>query len=501
MRIFTAGIITETNTFAPWPTGLAGFEEGGFFDGNACADQTGNELGVIARAFRDMAHADGHDFTEGLFTIAQPSGPTVQHIWEMLRDKVVDQLRRDGPFDIVLLFLHGAMVATDCVDCEADLVQRIRAQLPDAVIGVELDPHCHLSHTLVEQADVVILMKEYPHIDAFERAQELYALCTAAAARTIRPVAALFDCRMLGFYPTTSEPMAGVLRHMRAMETRPGILSVSFAHGFPWGDTPDTGSRTLVLADGDAALAQRAAEELGRLIYSLRHDLVWRMAGVEDALDQAAARFADAGAGAGPTPQRAPGPVVLADTADNPGGGAPGDNTALLGRMLARGVRNAAVGAFWDPMLARTCAEAGVGARFAMRLGGKSGPASGAPLDITGEVRAIRLDHDQTGLAGGRMTMGLSAWVSCDGIELLICSIRTQVFAPDAFTGIGITLDDKALVAVKSSHHFHAQFAPIASAVIPVATPGTLQMDFAAIDYRQRRHPDYFPRTPNPLGP
>jgi len=483
MRIFTAGIVTETNTFAPSPTGLRGFEEGGLHHGT-CSRQDPTELGAITRLFHALAAADGHTVNEGLYTIAQPSGPTLQAVWEGFRDEVTGQARAEGPFDVILLCLHGAMVATGSDDCEGELVQLLRRAHPDAAIGAVLDPHCHLSQLLVDEADAVILMKEYPHIDLLERARELYALCTGVAARRLAPTSALFDCRMVGFYPTTQEPMATLLRLMRAMETRPGVLSVSFAHGFPWGDTADTGSKVLAITDNDPALAQATATELGHAIYRARRALLPHMPGIDDAL-----ALADDTLGC----------VVLADTADNPGGGAPGDNVSLLRAMLGRGMRAAVVGAVWDPMAALACAEAGVGSRFALRLGGKSGGASGAPLDVTATVRAIRPDHDQAGLDGVRMAMGLSVWIACDGIDVLICSQRTQVYAPDAYTGLGIDLDDKRFIVVKSSHHFHAAFAPLADRIIAVATPGALQMNFAQMDYRKRRDPAYFPLVDDPL--
>jgi len=485
MRIFTAGISTETNTFAPWPTGLRGFEEGGLFRGNASHAGEGTD-NLVARLYRELAGAEGHDFVEGLFTTAQPSGPTLQRVWEELRDEIIASARVQGPFDVILLLLHGAMVATECDDCEADLVAGLRTACgPSTVIGVELDPHCHLSQALVDGADALILMKEYPHVDYVERARELYAICTAKALGKSRPISALFDCRMIGFYPTTSEPMAGVVRELREAERRPGVLSASFVHGFPWGDTADTGSKVLVIAESDMALAARTAEELGRQIYAQREALLPRMPGIDEALDRAVAL---------------PGRVVLADTADNAGGGAPGDNVSLLRALLARGLRRAALGAIWDPMSVQASVEAGVGARFMLRLGGKCGQASGDPLDVMVSVRAIRERHDQQGLGGARQPMGLSVWLECAGIDVVVNSIRTQVFAPDAFTGLGIALDDKHLIVVKSSHHFHAKFAPIADSIIPVASPGAIQMNFAEIDYRKRRDLNFFPRVPDPLA-
>jgi microcystin degradation protein MlrC len=485
VRIFTAGIVTETNTFAPWPTGERGFAEGGVWHGDASASgETPQNL--VARLYRDLAAGDGHDFTESLFAVAQPSGPTVQRVYEAMRDEILADIRREGPFDVVLLLLHGAMVATECDDCEADLAARVREIVgADAAIGVELDPHCHLSQALLDAADAVILMKEYPHTDFLPRAEELYRLCVAKAGGELKPASRLFDCRMIGFYPTTSEPMAGLVERMRAEERRPGVLSISFAHGFPWGDTFDTGSKMMVITDNDPALAAEIAENLGREVYALRVALAPRFPDIETALDLAAISS---------------GRVVVADTADNAGGGAPGDNMALLLAMLRRGLTNAASGSIWDPIAARTCADAGVGARLTLRLGGKCGTASGDPADLSVLVMAVRDPHDQAGLGDSRVAMGLTVWLRIDGVDVVVNSIRTQTFAPDAFTGLGVDLSDKRLIAVKSSHHFQGHFAPLADQVIHCATPGAIQMNFAEIPYVKRRDLNYFPRVADPLS-
>jgi microcystin degradation protein MlrC len=485
MRILTAGLITETNTFSPWPTGKRGFEENGVFHGDAGLSKSDSETALIARLWRKLAERDGHEVVESVFAFAQPSGPTVQADYEAYRDEILRDARDKGPFDIVILFLHGAMVARECDDCEGDLIARLRALLgPKAVIGAVLDLHCHLTETMVEQSDAIVIIKEYPHIDFPERSEELYDICRDAAEGRCRPVSVMFDCRMVGFYPTTTEPMKSLVARLYEAETRPGILSVSFAHGFPWGDTPDTGSRMLVIADGDAGLARDVAEELGREVYALRDALLPRFKGIDAALTAA---------------RQSNGIAVLADTADNPGGGAPADNPSLLRAMLTQKVDRGAYGAIWDPISAEICADAGVGARLDLRLGGKCGPASGEPLDVTVTVKAVRHHFDQAGLAGTRIPMGLTVWVDIEGIDVLINSTRTQIFSPDAFTGLGIDLASKRMIVVKSSWHFQAGFGAMADTIIPVATPGAIQMDFAAIDYRKKRDMDFFPRVHDPL--
>ena len=486
MRIFAAGLVTETNTFAPWPTGVRGFAEAGPFHGDATTRGKDDEMGVLASVWKALAEADGHDFVESVFAHAQPSGPTLQSVYLGFRDEILRDLKDKGPFDVVLLSLHGAMVATECDDCEGDILSQIRAILgPKAMTGAVLDPHCHLTPEMIEASNAIVILKEYPHIDYVPRGRELYRILVDGAAGRTQPVSHIFDCRMVGFYPTTGEPMKSLVQKMKDTEQqRAGILSVSFAHGFPWGDTPETGSRMLVIADGDAGLAQQVATEFGHAIYRARYDLLPKFPDMGAAIAEAGTRQ---------------GLVVLADTADNAGGGAPSDNVALLKAMLDAGLKDAVFGGVWDPVTVETIAEAGVGARIPLRIGGKSGPASGAPLDIVGTVKAVKDGHDQQGLGQSRVSLGRSALIEAGGIEILLISRRAQIFSPDAFTGIGVDLAKKKYVALKSSWHFQAGFSRVSDNLIAVATPGAIQMNFAEIDYKKKRDMEFFPRVADPL--
>jgi microcystin degradation protein MlrC len=479
--VFMAFLATETNSFAPIPTGLASFEELGISlrDGSL---SKGEES--AARTFRALAEADGRQVVESLEAFAQPAGPTVQPVYERFRDLLLDDLRAAGPVGIVMLGLHGAMMATGCDDCEGDILARVREIVgPDVPVGVELDPHCHLTAKMVANADAIVIMKEYPHTDWDDRAAELYAILAGKAEGMLRPVSALFDCRMVGFFPTTIEPMKSFVRRLHDAEREPGVLSVSLAHGFPWGDQAEAGTRMLVIADGDSDLARTVAERLGRDLYAMRDALLPRMPDIAEAIDRACA---------------VDGLVVMADTADNAGGGAPGDTTHLLRALVAAGLGPCAFGAVYDPGAVRMCEEAGAGARIMLRIGGKLGVSSGEPYDVEVEVMAVKPDHDQS-FSGTRSLLGASAWIRIGDVDVILASIRTQIFGRDAFTCLGIVLDGKRVVAVKSSEHFRADFGPIAAEVISVATPGTIQMDFASIPYRHKRDQDFHPRVADPL--
>jgi len=477
MRVFTATLATETNTFAPMPTGLASYRDVGYFP----AGQHPNQLTFFAAplwALRQRASARGWQVVEGLVAMAQPSGTTTRVAYETLRDELLADLRAALPVDMVLLGLHGAMVADGYDDCEGDLLQRVRQIVgPDVVVGAELDPHHHLSDAKVRHADLLIAFKEYPHSDILDRAYELVDLCAALVAKKIRPVAAVVDCEMITMIHTTREPARGFVDRIKAMEGKGGILSISVTHGFPWGDVPDMGTKLLVYADGDAAKAQRVARALADELIGLREALAPPSPGIDAALDEALAFDG--------------GPVVIADGADNPGGGAPGDSTFILRRMVERGITNAALGPLWDPGAVCIAFDAGVGATLMMRLGGKIGPLSGDPIDLRCTVEALKPDMQMTGLGGSMQPLGDCALVEAEGVDIVLITQRSQAMGTDLFTQLGCDLASRKIVVVKSSQHFYAAYSKVAKHVIYASAPGVVTGDLKSLPYRKIKRPKW----------
>ena len=463
LRIFIATLVTETNTFSPIPTGWKAF------------DRSPNQPDVASMAqWRALAERDGHTVIESIVAVAQPAGLTVRAVYETLRDHLLADLRGALPIDVILLYLHGAMVAQGYDDCEGDVLEQCRRVAGErAIIGAELDLHAHLTPQMLAAANAIVLYKEYPHVDIVDRARDLYRICLDAASGQTRPVSATFDCETIGMWPTTAQPMRAFVDEMAARE-RDGVLSVSLVHGFPYGDVPYVGAKVLAIADGDEALARRVADEVGKRFLAIRDEALLRVMPLAEALDA----IEDAREG----------PIVLADVADNAGGGAPGDSTFVLRALLGRGIENVASGTYCDPIAVDTCFEAGEGAQIDLRFGGKLGTASGAPIDARVDVRRLLESHHQDYMDDSRpYALGRSAWIRTGGIDVVLTSVRTQVFAPNAFTGLGITLGDKRAIVVKSSHHFWGKFAPLASRVIYVGAPGALTPDFDSIPYTKRR--------------
>ncbi|MET3512388.1 microcystin degradation protein MlrC [Pseudacidovorax sp. 1753] len=477
LRVFSACLATETNTFAPMPTGMASFRDRGYFKAGEHPDTMVFFAGPLWAA-RLRGKEAGWILKEGMVAAAQPSGTTTRQAYEGLRDELLADLRAALPVDMVVLGLHGAMVADGYDDCEGDLLARVRAIVgPDVVVGAELDPHNHLTAAMVDNADLLIAYKEYPHTDVLDRAFELVDLCAAQVQGRVRPVAAVVDCDMIVTMHTSRQPARGFVDRIQALEGREGILSISVSHGFAWGDVPDMGTKLLVYADGDAAKAQALARQLADELIGLREALAVSYPAIDAALDEALAFEG--------------GPVIIADGADNPGGGAAGDSTFILRRMLERGIGNAAIGPMWDPIAARIAFEAGAGARLALRIGGKIGPLSGDPLDLDCTVKAVMPEMVMTGLGGAPFPVGDSALVETAGIEILLITLRNQAMGTDAFTQLGCDLAAKKIVVVKSSQHFQASFSKVGRHVIYAAAPGAVTLDLRTLPYRKVRRPKW----------
>ena len=204
MRLFTATLATETNTFSPLPTSLENYRESVFFRPGEHPTDAPRMCTAPLFVGRARAKAEGFELIEGSCFAASPAGTTNRADYEFMRDEILGQLKAALPVDGLLLGLHGAMVAHGYDDVEGDILERARAIVgPKCVIGVELDPHCHLTMKRVSKADIIVLYKEFPHTDVVERAEDVLDLVLTTLRGKIKPVMSVYDCRQIQSYPTT----------------------------------------------------------------------------------------------------------------------------------------------------------------------------------------------------------------------------------------------------------------------------------------------------------
>jgi microcystin degradation protein MlrC len=475
LRVFVTGIAHETNSFSPLPTALRNFEaDCAYRPSTGAAREEALAFPGYGDAVR-IAAARGDRVIEGPFFWSQPSGPAPAPTYAQLRGEILDALREAGPVDMVMLVLHGAMMAEGTLDCEGDILNAVRALVgPQTPVGAVLDLHGNVGPAMIESGAILVGVKEYPHIDYAERSAELHEML-ADMAHGARLTTTLRTIPELSLQGTTEEPMRGFVETLQAAEGHDGVRSVTLMHGFPWSDWELTGASVLIVSqDAEPQAVDRLADELADRFTRIVASAPVERLSVGAAIDAALALPAGKG------------PVVISDSSDNAGGGAASDSSFLLRELIERDCQQVAIGMIWDPQVAQIAADAGVGAKLRLRIGGKVGPLSGDPVDVEAEVLAVRPDVCQRFFRDTpNRALGLAVGLRVGGVEIVVNSIRQQVFAPECFTELGIDVASKALVVVKSSQHFRACFDPIARATLYCNAPGSLNVDLAQMPYRR----------------
>ncbi len=471
----------SSSGFSPIPTNLENFREG-LLHRPSRGELIPLRLTAIECALTEKGTRRGHDVVESIGAAATPSGPTVKADYELIRDEIVSDLKKAMPVDAIALFLHGAQLAQGYDDCEGDLLARLRAVAgPDVPIGVEFDLHGNVTPEMMRNATVLIACKEYPHTDFLERADELLDILEATFVKRVKPVTAYKRLPMLGIFHTTRQPLRGLVDKISALEKTPGVLTISIAHGFPWADTPHAGSSIIVTTDDDRELANRLCREIAAEFFAMRNEI----AAPRTTLDEALAQFSAGGNGL----------TVIADTADNAGGGAASDSTYFLHELARRKIERAVIGMIWDPMAVDFAFTAGVGATLPMRIGGKISPLSSDPFDADMTVTALNPDLWQMAF-GYRQPLGRAAALRTGDLDIVVAEAREQTHSPECFTELGIDLSTKRLMVVKSAQHFYATFNTLAERIIYAVAPGTTSVDFSTFDYKRLRRP-IWPLDPN----
>jgi microcystin degradation protein MlrC len=480
MRIAVGGISHETSTFATTPTTLRDFETGlGLFRGHAIVEHfrgTNNCTG----GFIAGAERHGFEIVPLLWTFAYPGGLIPRADYDALKSELLERLAGAGSLDGVLLDLHGAMVVEGIDDADGDVIEAVRRQVgAGCPIVATFDLHGNHTQRRLEAATALVGFDTYPHVDMAERGEEAADLIVRTIRGELRPAMALRTLPLFwsaACQVTAHPPIDDAFRLVHAVERRPGMLSVTLSTGFPWADVPNMGPSVIAIADGDVSLARAAADEVGDWVWQRRERWHRRPLTVAEALDQGerAGRY----------------PIMLADMADNTGGGAPGDSTEVLRTFVQRDLPDALVLYLVDPESARRAHAAGVGCKLALGLGGKSHPVQGPPLPLEVEVLATsdgRFTYDGPMYAGLTGDLGLSAWVRHRGVNVVVVSARMQPLDQAFARALGIDCAGMKYIALKSAVHFRSGFERLGGSIHNIDAAAIHTHDFSRLPYQRRR--------------
>lgn len=488
--VLVASFMHESNTFSTEPTSLSTFraaEE----RGQAVIDAHRGANSEIGGAI-EAAEAAGATLVPSVATSATPGGVVTREAFETYRDEIADAAREHADeLDAVFLALHGAMVPEGGDDGEGPVIQSVREAVgPDVPIAVTLDFHGNVTQEMLD-ADILVAYETYPHVDMAETGQHATELLLSAVGGEISPTMAIERPPVFatGANSDTSElPMAALMERANELESQEGVLKVNVMPGFLRADIPIAGFSVPVVTDDDPDLARRVAREMAAVVWEHREGFTVSHPTPAEAVGTTADLIA-----AGET---ADGPIVLGDVGDNPGGGAAGDETAILREFLDQGLENVGIAMMHDPAAVSACVDAGTRETATIDLGGHKPDSWTDPIeDLTGYVKTITDGrYVRTGpmKTGRQQDFGRCVLFQCGadrGVNVIVTEQRHQPYDTELWRHVGVQPERLDAIAVKSSNHYRGAYEPIASRVIPVDSPGLNVVDPARLDYERVRRP------------
>ena len=484
MRILIAGFQHETNTFAPSKADWAAFNRGTdfpkFIQGDVVITRLSG-VNIPIAGFIAFAQEQGWQLKPSVWTGATPSAHITEDAFERICGFILEDVAALD-FDAIYLDLHGAAVAEHCDDCEGELLKRLRAMVgPNLPIVVSLDSHANVTAQMLALADALTCYRTYPHIDMAQTGRRAGELLKARVAhgkpleKTVRRNPFLIA---LNAQSTMTQPCASIINQLTSSETQANQTSLAlqaslnFATGFPAADIAECGP--VIWGYGPAASA--LVNQLADMIESIRAQ--WRIT-IEDAANSVQNAIALA-------EQTNAGPVVIADTQDNPGAGGDSNTTGMLHALLDAGAgkrfpNQVAIGLIYDIEAGLAAHQAGVGSTITLSVGkavntGWQGMSEAA---VTRTFKVRHLSNGQLTLKGPMMTglkveLGASALLECDGVLICVAGGKTQMLDRELYRCLGVTPESMKILVNKSSVHFRADFAPIASHILVAKSPGPM---------------------------
>jgi microcystin degradation protein MlrC len=487
--VLTAELQHETNTFCKLPTTYQSFCERALLFGDEAVTAR-KDLNTALAGFMDTALVHHWRTIHVLSADAAPGGRVTRDAFDRLTDPIIAAvIAHEGQLDGIALGLHGAMSTEFSDDGEGELLARIRHHVGPALpIAITLDPHAHVTRSMCDLAQIMVCFKTYPHIDMRVAGKQAGDILQRTMQNHIRPRTLRVSRPMLEEASggrTDAGPMIERIAAARRYELEPDVFAVSVNGGFPNADITELGPTVLVTAQGDMAAHVRFASTLADDMWTRRAE---RLEHFHTAA-QAATLCKIYSTG---NDQR---PIVVADYADNPGGGAYGDSTALLRELLAAGIENACFGPMVDAQTVQQLGQHRIGDSINITLGGKTDTRfGGAPLALRCKLLLLSDGHyvgSGAMIGGMERSWGPTAVIAVDGIEILVTTLRSQILDLEQFKAFGIYPETKRIVALKSMQHFRAEFEPIAGQVILCDSGALCTLDYARLPFSHVPRPIY----------
>lgn len=481
MKILIARLNHETNTFSPVPTPIEAFSP--TYGEEAYRANKGMRTAMAA--FIELAEGMGATLVTPVSAMANPSGPVHAAAYDELTRRIVDAA---PGCDAILLDLHGAMVAEHTCDGEGDLLVRVRSAAPGVPVGVALDLHGNVTGKMVQNADVMVGFKTYPHIDMYETGEHAGRLLLQMLRGEARFRVCWHRLPLMShtLRSTTLEgPMRDAVENARALE-HSGIPAVSVFGGFSLADIEAPCMSVVATCRiEDAPATQAAVDGLARQIWERRAEYVYRSEPLADSLRRARSLA-----------EGATKPVLLLDHGDNCMSGGTCDTMDVLQAALELGLTGIAVGPLCDPEAVGRLIAAGKGAEVEIDLGNKvpltSIGLAKQPLRLRGTVRAVSDGgYTVTGpiYTGQRCHMGRTVCLDTGAAQIVVTEQTHEPWDLGVFHCVGLDPTRFRFLLLKSRMYCRPVFVPLSAGLVECDSPGATTSDYARFPFTRVRRP------------
>lgn len=489
MKILIARFNHETNTFSPVPTPLVAFAPS--YGEAACRENLGMRTAMAA--FIDLAQGMGASLVTPVAATANPSGPVQAAAYDELSGRIVAAA---AGCDAILLDLHGAMVAENSADGEGDLLARVRAAAPGVPIGVALDLHGNITQKIIDNSDVVVGFKTYPHVDMYETGLHAGRLLLAMLQGPQRYTVLWRQLPLMSNSLCSTTLHGAMLRAVQAARAaeEEGLPAVSIFAGFSLADIEAPCVSVVATASNtpqDVAATQAVVNRIADQIWADRAQFVYRSEPLASSLDRALKMSVNASL-----------PVLLLDHGDNCMSGGTCDTMDVLQAALQHGLQDIAVGPLCDAQAVAAMVEAGVGASINIALGNKVPLVQlgivKQPMQLTGTVRAI-CDGEYTVsgpiYTGQRCCMGRTVLLDIGSALIVVSERPHEPWDIGVFRCVGVEPTNHRFLLLKSRMYCRPVFEPLSQGLIECDSPGVTSSDYSLFPFSGVRHP-VFPLDP-----
>ena len=471
MRFGVAGIIQESNTFAPSLSTLADFsiEEA---DGVISSSKgTNTEVG----GFLKELNALGIEVVPLLSAWAVSAGPIEDSAFDTLAKRLVAQIKK-AQFDGLLLALHGAWLSVSHQSADAEMVKRVRRAIgPEIPIVITQDSHANITASLLEEIQGLVGYRTYPHVDMSETGEKAARLLYEVATARLRPCIYWLPIPLLAppqSATTDQPPINDILRRLDRELPSGQVLSSSLFYVQPWLDIEHVSSSLVVVTRSESAEVPAILRTIADELWSRKGEFRVEWTAPQDltakVLDEKSR------------------PVIVSEAFDGTGGGAPGEHPGLLSVLLPHREELSACLFLVDREASRQAHEAGIGGSFRGLLGAATDKRFGPPLAVDARIRHLsdgKFILKGPVFTGRQADMGQSATLEIGRLKVVVASRSVVVIDPELYRSQQVEPKEQDIVAVKSPTLFRPGYASMLNCVLNLDMPGVCRGNFVEVPF------------------